>query len=107
MKNRPFITGILAVASPLPVFCYTILWSWFMCFGIGMGLLQYDTIPQWILTVSLLPLCISPGLSVAGMIHGIVKRKEKLAWLGILLSVLALVQFAALVYIAGYLGSKY
>ena len=60
MKNKPVVTGIIAVASPIPLIIFTVLWSWLWFFGIGIGLLNYDTVPQWILVCSLLPLFISP-----------------------------------------------
>lgn len=107
MKSKPFVTGVLAVASPLPGFFLTMLWCWSCCFGIGMGLLNYDTIPEWLLIVSLLPLFISPLLGLLGIIHGIVKIRSKKAWLGILLSVIGLFENFILIYGIGYLGSRY
>jgi len=104
MKNKPFITGIIAVVSPIPLFIFTILWSWIWCFGIGMGLLNYDTIPYWILFISLLPLLISPTLGLLGIIHGIIKIKEKRAWLSILLSFICLAQNFLLLLGLIYLG---
>jgi hypothetical protein len=107
MKNRPWVTGIIAVSSPMPLFCFTILWSWVWTFGIGMGLLGYDEIPQWILIFALHPLLISPALGVFGIIHGAVKAKEKCAWLGMLLSVLCLAENFLLVYAIQCIGSSY
>ena len=77
MKNKPIVSGIIAIASPIPLIIFTALWCWIWAFAIGMGLFHYDNIPNWILSVALLPLFISPILGVLGIIHGIIKRKEK------------------------------
>ena len=107
MKNKPIVTGIIAVASPIPLLIFTVLWCWGWFFGIGTGLLNYDTIPQWILICSLLPLFISPAFGVLGIIHGIIKIKEKQAWIGILLSALGLIENFLLIYGMGYIGSRF
>lgn len=107
MKNRPFITGIIAVVSPIPLFIFTVLWCWVWFFGIGIGLLNYDTVPQWILTVSLLPLLISPVLGFLGIVHSIAKRKTKTAWVGFLLSTLCLLENFLLFYAMYYLGRRF
>ena len=107
MKNKPLVTGIIAVVSPVPLIVFTVLWSWLWVFGIGMGLLNYDTIPQWILICSLLPLFISPTLGFLGIAHGIIKIKLKRAWVGILLSVLGLIENFILIYGMYYIGSRF
>ena len=107
MKNKPLVTGIIAVASPLPLIVFTVLWSWIWFFGIGMGLFSYDTIPQWILFCSLLPLFISPTFGLLGIVHGIIKIKLKRAWIGILLSVLGLIVNFILIYGMYYIGSRF
>ena len=28
LKNEPIIIGIVSVASPIPLFVFTVLWSW-------------------------------------------------------------------------------
>lgn len=107
MKNKPIVTGIVAIASPIPLIVFTVLWYWVWFFGIGMGLLNYDTIPQWILILSLLPLLISPILCLIGAIHGIVKIKTKKAILGILLSIIGLLENFVLIYGIYYIGSRF
>ena len=107
MKIKPIISGIIAAISPIPLLIFTVLWFWICSFGIGMGLLQYETIPEWILIISLLPLLISPLLGISGIIHGFIKRKESLAWLGILLSISCLVENFILIYGIIYLGSRF
>ena len=107
MKNRPIATGIIAVASPIPMVIFTVIWSWVWFFNMGVGLLNYDTVPLWILTVSLLPLLISPFFGLLGIIHGIVKIKTRKAWLGIFLSVIGLFENFVLIYGMCYLGSRY
>ena len=107
MKNRPIVTGIIAAASPIPTVIFTVIWSWVWFFGIGMGLLNYDTVPQWILIVSLLPLLVSPIFGLLGIIHGMVKIKTKKAWFGIFLSVIGLFENFILIYGMYYLGSRF
>ena len=107
MKNRPFITGIIAAVSPIPLLIFTTLWLWFLGFGIALGLLNYPTIPDWALVCGLLPLLISPALGLTGMIHSIVKIKTKTGWLGILLSLIGLAENFILIFGMGYLGSRF
>ncbi len=107
MKNTPVEAGIVAVASPFPLFFCTVLWSWLLVFVIWMTIFNFSVIPNWLLICSLLPLFISPGLGVIGIIHGIVKIKEKHAWIGILLSVLGLAENFLLIYCMGYIGSRF
>ena len=107
MKKNAFVLGLISFISPIPVFVFTILWCWTWAFGIGMGLLGYDGVPSWILLVGLSPLLISPLLGLFGVFYGICRRKERLAWLGILLSVLCIVANALLIYGLGYIGSRY
>ena len=107
MKNRPIVTGIIAVTSPIPIVIFTAIWCWVWFFGIGMGLLNYDTVPQWILIVSLLPLLISPVFGLLGIIHSIVKIRTRKAWLGIFLSVIGLFENLILIYGMYYLGSRF
>ena len=107
MKNRPIVTGIIAVASPIPLVFFTILWCWVWFFIIGIGLLNYDIVPQWILIFSLLPLLISPIICLLGIVHGLVKIQAKKAWLGILLSAMGLLENFILIYGMYYLGSRF
>ena len=107
MKNKPFITGIIAIASPIPLSIFTVLWSWLWFFGIGIGLLNYSNVPEWILNVGLLPLIISPVLGILGIVHGFLKIKHKLAWLGIVLSVVGLIENCLLIYGMYYIGSRF
>ena len=107
MKLRPVTTGIIAVASPIPLLMFTSFWLPMWYFGIGMGLLNYDTIPQWIQLCSVLPLFISPIIGVLGIIHGCIKIREERAWVGVLLSVLGLTENFFLLYGMYYLGSRF
>lgn len=106
MKNTPVETGWFAFFSPLPMFFATCLWSWIVFFGIYFGLLQMDVpIPGWLICITVVPpICCSPILGIIGIIHGITKRKEKRAWLGILLSACSLVENVLLFYAIGYLS---
>lgn len=107
MKNKPIVTGIIAVASPIPLIVFTVLWSWIWFFGIGMGLLNYDTVPEWILVFALSPLFISPFFGLLGIVHGVLNIKLKRAWLGILLSALGLIENFILIYGMCYIGSRF
>jgi hypothetical protein len=78
---------------------------WF--FGIGMGLLNYETIPQWIQVCSMLPLFVSPIIGLIGIIHGIIIIKSKQAKLGIFLSVIGLIENFFLIYGIYYIGSRF
>ena len=107
MKNKPIVTGIIAAASPIPLYNFTIFWClvWFL--GIGVGLLNYDAIPQWMVVCALLPWLISPSLGLLGIVHGVIKIKTKRAWLGVLLSVIGLSENFILIYVSYYLGSRF
>ena len=106
MKNTPVEAGRFAFFSPLPMFFATCLWSWTVVFGIYFGLLQMGVpVPGWLICITVVPpLCCSPILGILGIIHGITKRKEKRAWLGILLSAFCLVENALLFCAMGYLS---
>ena len=51
-----------------------------------MEFLNFETIPLWILIISILPSVISPAMGVLGIVHGFIKLKQKYAWLSIILS---------------------
>lgn len=108
MKNTPLNAGIAAVVFPLPAFFYTILWAWIVTFGLGFGVLGIEHIPDWLLSISVTPLLLSfaagPILGVLGIIHSLTKIKQKRAWLGLLLSILGLVESLLLVCGLIYLG---
>lgn len=107
MKNKPLVTGIIAVASPVPVITFTVFWYWMWFFGIGMSLFGYNTVPVWIDICGFLPFFVSPALCVAGIVHGAIKHKCRLAWLGILLSVVGLIENFIIVYTLYYIGSTF
>ena len=106
MKNTPVEAGRFAFFSPLPMFFATCLWSWIVVFGVYFGFLQMDVpIPDWLIIITTVPLlCCSPTLGILGVIHGIIKRNEKRAWLGIFLSAFCLVENALLVCAMAYLS---
>lgn len=97
-EMKPLTLGIFAALSPVPGVMLTSFWGMILVFPIGMELLQYETIPVWIGIISLLPLLISPLLGIFGIIHGAKKSKEKHARLGIVLSVLCLIENIVLLY---------
>ena len=105
-KINPMVTGIIAVASPLPLFVLTCLWG-AVFLATCFALLGYSDAPDWAMYVCTMPLFVSPALCVAGIIHGIVKHRTKRAWIGILLSVLGLLENFLLIFSAAYLGSRF
>ena len=107
MDRKLLTHGIVAVSSPIPLLILTCLWCWIVCFGFGMGILKYETIPGWLLGVSLLPLLISPVICGVFVVHGIINRREHYARLCILLSVIGLIENAAILFGIVYLGSRY
>ena len=106
MKNKSLSMGIVAFISPVPLLAITAIWCLIWSLGIGIGLLNYETVPIWILTISVIPIFISPTLGLIGTIRGI-KSKEKLSWLGTALSILGLSENAVLIYCIYYLGSNF
>lgn len=107
MKSKALFTGILAVASPIPMILFTMIWYWIWFFGIGMGMMNYNTVPQWINILGLLPLFVSPCIGIGGIVYGCIRIKQKRAWLGVLLSALGLIENLLLLYGIIYIGSRY
>ena len=108
MKNTPVEAGRFAFFSPLPMFFVAMCWGMLFFFNIYLSIFPAEsTPPVWVLILSLLPLLFSPLLGVLGIIHGIIKRKEKRAWLGILLSAFCLVENALLFCAMGYFKQEW
>ena len=107
MKNKSLTLGLISVLSPAPFFVLTALWFWMWFFGIGMGFLNYEIVPEWILMISVLPLFVSPLLGLIGTVLGIVTIREKYSLLGIILSLLCIVENFVLIYGIYYLGSRF
>ena len=107
MKNKALILGAMSAVSPVPGFIFTLFWDWTWAFGIGMGLLGYDVVPFWITVVGVLPLLISPLAGLFGIVYGIVRRREEKTWLGILLSVLCVVENVLMIYGICYLAIRF
>lgn len=104
----PLVFGIIAAASPLPMYCFSILWCWFLLFDIWIGLLGLGTpTPDWFSYLELFPLAVSPMLGIFGAIFGIVRRKHPHAILGTILSVLGIVTNFVLVAVTVYLGYRF
>ena len=106
MKNTPLEAGIFALWSPLPLLFLAELWALILILYVCFHLLGLNSVPVWLLLISLLPMLISPLLGILGIIHGFRKRKEPRAWLGILLSFLSLVENGIGVYLLS-IFSKY
>lgn len=107
MKNKAAFWGMLSFLSPIPMTFLTFLWSWIWCFGIAMGLLGYERISDWALIIGTAPLLISPLMGLSGLVYGICHYRQKLAWLGILLSFLGVVVNGLLIFAILYMGSRY
>ena len=107
MKSKSLTIGLIAAASPIPLIVFTALWSWLWFFGIGMEVLNYNTMPVWILICSLLPMLVSPVLGVYGIVYGCTKIKEKHSLICVILSVLGLIENFLLFFGIYYLGSTF
>ena len=107
MKTEPIRTGVIALVSPIPLFIFTAIWCLIWSMGIGVGIFHYETIPTWILAISLAPLLISPILGISGIIQGIMRINEHSSCLGIILSVISLAENFVLLYVIYYLGSRF
>lgn len=105
-SKRALVVGIINFFLPIPMFVFSVLWCWLWFFGIGMGVMGYEKVHDWILYIGEFPLIISPVLSLFGIVYGIIKIKEKHALIGILLSVLSLlinvVIFAGIWYLGRF-----
>lgn len=107
MDHKNLTRGIIAVFSPFPLLLFTCFWSLIVCFGFGMDILKYETIPGWLLVVSLIPLLISPIICCVFLVLGIINRKKRYSRFCIILSVIGLIENAALLFGMEYLGSRY
>lgn len=107
MKIKAVSLGVMNVLMPIPMFILTVLMMWFWEFGICIGLLGLNTIPFWTLYLEVLPMLISPLAGIFGIVYGVIRYKERLAWLGILLSLLCLVENGLIWYGVFYIGSRF
>lgn len=87
------------------VFC--MLWSWFWFFGVGIEIIGYETIPDWIMYLAEFPLLISPLFGIFGVIYGIIKGRKKYGKICIILSILGVLTNAVLLGIMFYLGANF
>lgn len=99
-KHRSFLVGIFAAASPIPFFVI----SCFLAMMIGFEL---SNAPGWQLGLALGPFAISPICCCACLVYGILRHREHLSWLCILLSVLGLAENALLLYGMYYIGGHW
>lgn len=107
-RNRHLIHGLVAAASPVPMLIYTWLWATLILFDVGMDLLKYQKpLPFWLEILSLLPLLVSPILCCLFIVIGILRRKERLAWLCVVLSCVGLAKNVLLFWLIMYIGSRY
>ena len=109
-KNKSLfllITGIVAFFSPIIVFVSTCIWSWLTFFGIGMGVLHYETVPEWLVTIGCLPLLIGPLMCCAFFVLNVINRKEDMARVGMLLSAVGAILNVLMIIGMCYIGSKY
>ena len=78
-----------------------------MLIYVGMDLLKYQKPPFWLEILSLLPLLVSPILCCLFIVIGILRRKEHLAWLCVVLSCVGLAKNVLLFWLMMYIGSRY
>lgn len=107
MKNKYLKLGAIAAISPLPMIVFTAIWCWLWFFGIGLGLLGYDSVPEWIMICSMLPLGVSPLLGVIGVIKGGLEIKEKHAFVGLILSIIGLIENFIIIFGIYYMGKNF
>ena len=107
IKNKAIFWGLISVLSPIPLTILSFFWDWIWCFGIVMGPLGYERIPDWALILGTAPLLISPVIGYFGIVYGICHYRQRLAWLGILLSFLGVVVNGLLIFGILYTGSQF
>lgn len=94
-KLSPLGVGLFGFFAPVPVLLLSTVAVWLLFFGVGLGLLGYETIPDWFTILSVLPALLSmlvvPAIQILGIVLGIMKRREKHSILCIVLSALGLV----------------
>ena len=113
MRNTPLEAGVFAALSPLPCLLTGVFLDWIVI-GIAFALVSFNyfVIPDVVIETififtGFIPFAFSPVLGILGVIHSIIQRKTKGAWLGLLLSAFCLLENTVLFVICGYLGSKY
>ena len=108
-KKHPLhlVVALIAVISPFAMWIVTMFWSVLLGLGLGVSILGYSSIPDWMTFICLLPLSFSPLFDVYGIVLGIVKSKERYSKLCVILSTLGLLINAALLIFAGFVGSRY
>ncbi len=107
VKKDPASLGILAAATPIPLFFATVFWSWFWFFGIWLQVSPEAATPLWFEIFLLLPLFVSPVLGILGVISGIRNFKNKDAREGLLWSIAGLAENALILYGMYYLGTHF
>ena len=95
-RHISFLVGIYAAASPIPFFLVSCFWAMITAYS-----LYYAT--QWlprpvIIPLAMFPFAISPICCCACLVYGIIRHREHLSWLCILLSILGLAENALLLY---------
>lgn len=99
--------GLFNLISPLPLMVLSIFFVWFIEFGIGYRLYGVHNTPDWLRNLSLLVFLISPLSTLAGIILGIVKQREKHALTCSLLSALGLLENIGLFVGVFYLSATF
>ena len=96
--------GLFNLISPLPLMVLSIFFIWFIEFGIGYRLYGVNNTPDWLRNLSLLVFLISPLCTLAGIIRGIIRRRDKHALTCSLLCALGLLEniglFAGIFYLS-------
>ena len=103
MKNTPLEAGIFAALSPLPMFWVSVFVTTIVG-GIGFALLGASIAVKMFDYIPLVVFLLSPTLGVLGIIHSLMKIREKKALLGLLLSILCIVENALMFWGMYYLG---
>ena len=99
-KHRSFLVGIFAAASPIPFFLIS-------CFLGGIIGFDLRNAPGWQLGLALIPFAISPICCCACLVYGLLRHRDYLSWLCVLLSVFGLAENALLLYGMYYIGGHW
>ena len=96
--------GLFNLISPLLFLLLSIFFVWFIEFGISYRLYGVNNTPDWLMNLSLLVFLISPLCTLAGIIRGIIRRRDKHASACAILSAVGLLEsigfFAGILYLS-------
>jgi drug/metabolite transporter (DMT)-like permease len=99
--------GIINILIPVPLLIITLMSMWVILFKILRDYLGIDFTSNSFGAILLLPILLSPALSIYGMVKGIKHRQEKHGLLCFILSLLGFLIMAAILFGIYYMASTY